>query len=158
MTRSSSLKAFRWLQIGTLSAVLLFIGLVLLSGLGTLLATNIYQPAITAEGKAVTLSMGYHSLNPGPFSTDSVVISVSVVDVNRSVLLSAAPQSFKVGAFAIASGNLTFALDFSQLPEATFEAFRNSTTPLTLNVGISSGLDGLVSVEMTTRLTISGVE
>jgi hypothetical protein len=158
VTRSGTLKAFWWLQIGTLSAVLLFIGLVLLSGLGTMLATSISQPSVVTEGKALTLSMGYHSLNPGPLSTDSVVISVSVVDANGSVILSASPQNFSVDAFATASGNLTFSLDFSQLSQATFDAFRDSTMPLTLRVGISSGLGGLARVEMVTNLIVSGVE
>jgi hypothetical protein len=138
--------------------VLLVIGLVLLSGLGTLLATSMSQPSVASEGKAVTLTLSYHSLNPGPFSTDSVVVSVSLLDANGSVLLSALPQSFKVGAFATASGNVTFTLDLSLLPEATFDAFRDSTAPLTLRIGVSSGVGGLVHVEVTSNLTVSGVE
>ncbi len=158
MTRSGTLKAFKWLQLGTLSVVLLVIGLVLLTGLGTMLATSLSQPSITAQGKAVSLTLKYHSLNPGPFSTDSVVISVSLLDANGSVLLSASPQSFKVDAFATASGDVTFTLNFSLLSQATFDAFQNSTAPLTLRIGVSSGLGGLVQVEVTSNMTVSGVE
>jgi hypothetical protein len=158
VTRSGTLRAFRWLQLGTLSIVLIVLGLVLLSGLGTMLATSTSQPTVAAEGKVVSLALRYHSLDPGPFSTDAVVVSVSLLDANGSVLLSAWPQSFRVGAFTTASGNFTFTLDFSQLPQAAFDSFRSSTSPLTLRIGISSGLGGLVHVEVTSNLTVSGVE
>jgi hypothetical protein len=158
VTRSGTLRAFRWLQLGTIAVVLIVLGLVLLSGLGTLLSTSMSQPAVSTVGTTMTLTLSCRSLDPGPFSADPIVVSVSLLDANGSVVLSSPPQSYRVGAFASASGNFTFTLDFSQLPQSTFIAFRDSTAPLTLRVGISSGVGGLVHVEVTSNLTVSGVE
>jgi hypothetical protein len=158
VTRSGTMKAFRWLQLGTILLVGIVVGLVLLSGLGTLLSTSVSQPAISTVGTTVTLTLSYRALDPGPFSADPIVVSVSLLDANGSVVLSSPPQSYRVGAFASASGNFTFTLDFSQMSPTMFNAFRDSTAPLTLKVGISSGLGGLVHIEVTSNLTVSGVE
>jgi hypothetical protein len=155
---AGALKAFRWAEVGTLLAVLLVIGLVALSGLGTLLGTSLSQPAVSTEGKVVTVSLSYHSLNPGPFSTDDVVVSASLLGPNGNLLLSAPAQSFKVSGLDTSSGNLTFALDFASVPQGVYDAFRNGTEVLTLRVGLSSGVAGLVRVTMDSDLALTGVD
>jgi hypothetical protein len=131
-------------------------GLVLLSGVGTLLATSLSQPSVVSSGDAFTVKLKYHSLNPGPFAADTITVRVTLVGPDGVFLASSGPQAFGVDAFATAGGNLTFAMNFSALPRGVVDSFRNGAGDLTLSIWLSSGLSGLVNVSVVSNLTLSG--
>jgi hypothetical protein len=157
MTSAGTLRTFRWFQLGTAALALAAIGLVALSGLGTMLATSLSQPTVDSQGKVLTVSIAYHSLDPGPLPANGIVVSVSLLDSNGSLLVSSPPQAFSVGALGTASGNLTFVLDFSSVPPDVYAGFMSGTISLTLRVGLSSGMAGLVYANVTSSLALAGV-
>ncbi|HVP22752.1 MAG TPA: hypothetical protein VMS77_02420 [Conexivisphaerales archaeon] len=157
MPSAGVLKAFRWVELGSVAAVMIVIGLVMLSGFGTLLAASLSQPQVAVQGKVVSVSLGYHAINPGPLSTDDVFVWAKLYDADGNLLVASQPQSFRVAAFGSARGNMTFSLDFSTVPQAIYDSFRSGKSAVRLIVGLESGVSGLVSVEVDSNLTLAGV-
>jgi len=154
---ATTLRRFRYGELGTIIFSVVLFGLVLLSGLGTLLTTSLSQPVVDSGAQSVTISMAYHSTNPGPFAMADVDVSVTLFGPNGSAVVSAPAQRFGVGAFATASGNLTFILDFSSVPQSLVESFRNGTATLTLSVDLSCRVEGLAHMSVVSSLELTEV-
>lgn len=150
-------KVLKWVELGSSLGLAVLVGLVLLSGFGTVASTGVSDPVVTSQqGKAV-VHVSYHALNPGPLPVSPVTISLQVVVSNGTALSNVALQQVSVSGLSSVEGNLSFVLDLSAAPSSLIDSLKSGSESPSLRVEVRAEVWGLAGMQNVMEVQLSGV-